>query len=484
MIYDVLIIGAGITGVMTARLLAAYDCTVAVVEAGADVASGATKANSAIVHAGYDCVPGTLKAKLNARGCAMMEDICRTLGVSYKRCGSHVVAFGEEDEKTLAELLERGKKNGVPGLRILSSAELHEMEPNVSPEATASLWAPSAGIVCPYGLAIAAAENAATNGTRFYLNFAVSDISNAGGIYYVSNGEEAIGARRIVNAAGVHSVEIADMLGELNFPVKIIPRRGEYIVLDKNFGSTVRSTLFAAPTERGKGVLVTQTVDGNLLVGPNANEVAPDDTSVTAAGLAEITAGGKRLVPSLNTRGAITEFAGVRPTPSTRDFYIRRSEQFSGVIHAVGVESPGLASSPAVAEYIVSLLSETGLELTPRANYIPTRRRFGNPKLFMQMNDEERAEAIRRNPAYGRVICRCETVTEGDLLNAICSPIPATDLDMLKRRTRAGMGRCQGGFCSPRAAALLAEEQHTTLDRITKCGGASHLVYSRDDAEL
>ena len=483
MIYDVLIIGAGITGVMTARLLAAYDCKVAVAEAGSDIASGATKANSAIVHAGFDCVPGTLKAQLNVRGCSMMEDICQTLGVSYKRCGSHVVAFGSDDEKMLAELLERGQKNGVPGLRILSGDELHDMEPNVSPEATASLWAPSAGIVCPYGLAIAAAENAATNGVRFYLNFKVADISSAGGVYYASNGEETIGARRIVNAAGVHSAQIADMLGELNFPVRIIPRRGEYYVLDKNFGGTVHSTLFAAPTERGKGVLVTQTVDGNLLIGPNANEVSPEDTSVTSEGLAEITRGGKRLVPSLNMRGAITEFAGVRPTPSTHDFYIRRSEQFGGVIHAVGVESPGLASSPAVAEYIVSLLRESGLELTQRPDYIPTRRRSGNPKLFVQMNDEERAEAIRLNPAYGRVICRCETVTEGDLLNAICSPIPATDLDMLKRRTRAGMGRCQGGFCSPRAAALLAEEQHTPLSSITKCGGKSYLVYSRGDAD-
>lgn len=483
MIYDVLIIGAGITGVMTARLLSAYNCTVAVAEAGPDVASGATKANSAIVHAGYDCIPGTLKAKLNVRGCAMMEAICTELGVSYQRCGSHVVAFGEEDEKTLAALYERGIKNGVSGMRILTSDELHAMEPNVSPEATASLWAPEAGIVCPYGLAVAAAENAATNGTRFYFNFKVSDISSAGEIYYVTNGEETISARRIVNAAGVHAAEIADILGELHFPVSILPRRGEYIIMDKSCGDTVNSVLFAAPTERGKGILVTRTVDGNLLIGPNANRSEAADTSVTAEGLAEITQGAQKLVPSVNTRSAITEFAGVRPTPSTHDFYLQPSAQFRGVIHAVGIESPGLASSPAVAEYIAELLRADGLELTLRTDYIPTRRRSGNPKLFSQMTEAERAEAIARNPAYGRVICRCETITEGDLLNAICSPIPARDLDMLKRRTRAGMGRCQGGFCSPRAAALLAEEQHMPLDRITKCGGDSRLVYPRENAE-
>lgn len=480
MIYDVLIIGAGVTGTMTARALSALDCSVAVVEAGADVAWGATRANSAIVHAGYDCVPGTLKAKMNVRGCAMMAEVCRTLGVEYKNCGSHVVAFGEEDEKTLDELYERGVKNGVPGLKILSQEELRAMEPNVSPEATASLWAPSAGIVCPYGLAIAAAENAATNGVDFHFHFRVSDVSLVGDVYYVTDGERTLAARYVVNAAGVHSAEVAQILGENAFPVTITPRRGEYIVMDKSCASLVNATLFAAPTPRGKGILVAQTVDGNLLVGPNANVVEDaEDTSVTAAGLDEITTGAQRLVPAVNRRNSITNFAGVRATPSTHDFYIQPSEQLPGVIHAVGVESPGLASSPAVAEYIVSLLAQIGFAPEKKENYIPTRRAEGNPVPFNRMSDAQRAEAIAKNPAYGRIICRCETVTEGDLLAAMRSPIPATDLDMLKRRTRAGMGRCQGGFCSPRAAVLLAEEGDLSLASVTKSGDGSWLVYDR-----
>ena len=481
MIYDVLIIGAGITGTMTARHLARYNCSVAVTEAGADVASGATKANSAIVHAGYDCVPGTLKAKLNVKGCAMMADICKTLGVSYKNCGSHVVAFDEEDMETLRTLYDRGVVNGVPDLRILTKEELRSMEPNVSEEAVGSLWAPSAGIVCPYGLAIAAAENAATNGTDFYFDFTVTGAEYENGVWNVTNGKDTIRARRIVNAAGVHSAEVASLLGDTDLGVRIIPRRGEYIVMDKAVGGTVNSTLFPAPSSKGKGILVTQTVDGNLLIGPNANEVEAEDTSVTADGIAEITAGARRLVPSVNTRNAITSFAGVRPTPDTHDFCIRISDTNRGVIEAVGVESPGLAASPAVAEYITELLWEDGLTLTPRDGYIPTCRKDGNVKRFAEMTDEERTEAIRKDPAFGRIICRCETVTEGDLLTAMHSPLPAKDLDMLKRRCRAGMGRCQGGFCSPRAAALLAETQNATLDRITKTGGGSWLVYDREE---
>ena len=481
MIYDVLIIGGGITGTMTARALAAYDCSVALVEAGGDVAWEQTRANSAIVHAGYDCVPGTLKAKLNVRGCAMMESVCKTLGVSYKRCGSHVVAFGEKDEATLRDLYERGQKNGVPDLKILSAAELHAMEPNVSPAATASLWAPSAGIVCPYGLAIAAAENAVTNGCRVYLNFRVTAVTCKDGVWTVSDGTNTVEAHRIVNCAGVSSAKVASLIDGADYPVEIIPRRGEYIIMDKNCAGVVNTTIFAAPSEKGKGILVARTVDGNLLVGPNANRVDAGDTSVTAAGLDEIMAGALKLVPSVSQRNSITNFAGVRATPSNGDFNIHLSSHKAHAVHAVGVESPGLASSPAVAEYIVGLLREDGLVLNERRDYVSTRRRDGNPVRFADMSDAERAAAIARDPAYGRIICRCETVTEGDLLDAMRSPIPAVTIDMLKRRTRAGMGRCQGGFCSPRAAVLLANEQQVTLDRILKDGIGSNLVLPREE---
>lgn len=481
MIYDVLIIGAGVTSVMTARLLATKNCSVAVCEAECDVAMGATRANSAIVHAGYDAKPDTLKAKLNVRGNKLMKELCAQLGVEIKCVGSHVVAFSEEDMKTLKELYERGIANGVPDLKIISREELLKMEPNVSDKAYGSLWAPTAAITCPYGICIAAAENAATNGVDFYFNFKVTGASNAGGIHYISNGTDTISARYVINCAGVHSDEVAEILGENDFPINITPRRGEYIVMDKVCGKMANSTLFVCPSGRGKGILVSPTVDGNLIIGPNAYKIDdPDDKSTTDDGLQEITAGAKLLMPSVDTRNAITSFAGVRATPNIYDYYIKISDQLPNVIHAVGVESPGFASSPATAEYLVGLLQDAGLVLTNRDDYIPTRRADGNHKRFNEMTDEEKSEAVRKNPAYGKIICRCETVTEGDLVDAITSPIPAITIDMLKRRTRAGMGRCQGGFCSPRAAVLIAENTGVTLDKVTKSGGNSWLVKERN----
>lgn len=480
MIYDVLIIGAGCTGVMTARLLSTKNCSVAVAEAGCDVAMGATCANSAIVHAGYDAKPGTLKAKLNVRGNKLMKTLAKQLDVPLRECGSHVVGFGEGDMKTLRELYDRGVANGVPDMRIIGQDELRRMEPNISPDATASLWAPSAGITCPYGLTIAAADNAVTNGVHFYFNFTVTGASKAGDVYYISNGVDTIAARYIVNCAGVNSAHVAELLGEHDFPITIIPRRGEYIVLDKACGNMANSTLFVCPSERGKGILVSPTVHGNLIIGPNAYPIEDgSDKSTTAPGLEEITTGAHLLMPTVNTRMAITSFAGVRATPNIYDFYLRISEQLPRVIHAVGVESPGFASSPATAEYLVGLLSDAGLELEDRDDYIPTRRADGNHKQFNHMTDEERADICRKNPAYGRIICRCETVTEGDIIDAIHGPIPAITIDMIKKRLRAGMGRCQGGFCSPRVADLIARETQKELDTVTKCGGGSWLVEKR-----
>jgi len=481
MIYDVLIIGAGVTGVMTARYLSGKTCSVAVCEAGCDVAMGATRANSAIVHAGYDCKPGTLKARLNVRGNKLMKEIAEELGVACRSVGSHVVGFGEEDARPLRELYERGLANGVPDLRLIGREELQAMEPNISPEASMSLWAPTAAITCPYGLTIAAAECAASNGVDFYFQFKVTDVSHAGDIYYITNGENTIAARYVVNCAGVHSAEVAEILGEHDFPIHIQPRRGEYIVMDKSCGHLANSTLFVVPSSKGKGILVSPTIDGNLLIGPNAYAIDDaDDTQTTKPGLNEITEGARRLMPGVDTRNAITSFSGVRPTPNIYDFYIRNSEQLPGVVHAVGVESPGFASAPATAEYIAELLTDAGLKYTDKDNFISTRRPEGNPKLFRDMTDEEKNEAIRKNPAYGKIICRCETVTEGDILNALDSPIPAVTLDMQKSRNRSGMGRCQGGFCSPRVAAIIAGHEQYGLENVTKRGGGSWLVVPKN----
>ena len=473
--YDVIIIGAGVNGCMLAHKLAAYKLDIAVIEAGCDVASGASRANSAIVHAGFDAASGTLKAALNVRGCAALPEIARQLDVPYRNNTSLVVAFGGEDDRMLEVLLERGRTNGVPGLEIIGQEKLRELEPNISPDATAALVAPSAGIICPYDLTIACAENSAINGVDFFFDHRVDGIEKDGGEIVVRAGEE-FRARFVVNSAGVHSAEIA-RLADPDFPIDIIPRRGEYMILDKAEGKTCKATLFACPNKEGKGILVSPTVDGNIIVGPNAHRVAPDDTSTTAIGLDEVSKGARKLVPGINLRAVITSFAGVRPTPSTEDFHIEPSAKLPNQLDLVGIESPGLASSPAVADYAIGKLEEMGLKLEKREDYNPFRTVDGHMKKpLRELSDAEKAERCKADPAYGKIICRCETVTEGDILDAIRRPIPAKTIDMVKLRTRAGMGRCQGGFCSPRVAELISNELGIPLDEITKRGGESRLL--------
>ena len=479
--YDVCIIGAGITGAMTARKLAKYDLSVAVLEAAGDVAMGATKANSAIVHAGFDAEEGTLKARLNVAGCAMMPAECAELDVPYDNCGSLVCAYSEDEIRHLEKLLARGIANGVPDLRIVGQEELRQMEPKISPDAVAALWAPTAGIVCPYELCIAACEHAAVNGAQFYLNFPVVSVVKEDGLFVVSDGDRTVRAKYLVNACGVHSAEMACIAGEENFPIRIIPRRGEYMLLDRAEGETAEHVLFSCPSANGKGILVSPTVDGNLILGPTATALDdPDDTATTEAGLSQVADGARHLVPGVNTRAVITQFSGVRPTPvgadgdiTKSDFYIHVSEQIPGLLHLAGIESPGLASSPAVGEYAVELLAGMGLELKERENYQP-----GRPEKirFRALSDAERSAVIAKNPLYGKIICRCETVTEGEIVDAIHRPLGARDLDMVKRRTRAGMGRCGSGFCSPRTVEILARELDVPMDEITKCGGGSVIL--------
>jgi glycerol-3-phosphate dehydrogenase len=473
MIYDVLVIGGGITGCMTAYRLSGYRLRIALAEAADDVAMGATKANSAIVHAGYDAVPGTLKAKYNVAGCAEMPALARLLDVPYNNCGSLVCAFSEEEVGALEELLERGEKNGVPGLAIVSGERARELEPTLSEKVCAALWAPTAGIVCSFELCIAAGESAARNGCDFYFNFTVDSIKQRDGYLTAYSRGSEISARYIVNAAGVNAAKIARLAGEEDFPVEIIPRRGEYALLDKSRGPRVGRVLFACPTERGKGILVSPTVHGNVIVGPNARQVETgDDTSTTGEGLEEVYEGGRRLVPAISPRDAITQFSGVRATPTTGDFYVRPSERVPGLLHLAGIESPGLASSPALSRAAVGLLGEMGLELVenPEADMSrPEKIRF------KELDAGEKNALIARNPSFGRIVCRCETITEGEILDAIRRPIGARSLDMVKRRVRAGMGRCQGGFCSPRVVELLAEQLRIPLGEVTKKGCGSEI---------
>ena len=478
--YDVVIIGAGTSGSIVAYELAKYDLKVCVLEAGIDVASGSTRANSAIVHAGYDAKEGTLKAKLNVRGCELMKGLTAKLGVSYKKCGSLVIGYSEADREHLELLKARGEKNGVPDLEIIDGENLHKMEPCVSKDAICALYAPSAGIVCPYDLAYALCENAATNGTQFHFESKVNKIKKKGELYtvYTENGIK-VQARFVINAAGLFVDEIAGLLNE-KLPFDIIPRRGEYMLLDKTEIKTASHTLFVTPSEKGKGILISPTVDGNIIVGPNANIVdSKVDTSVTEAGLEEIAEGALHIVPSINLDATITTFAGVRATPTSGDFYIQESDKFKKFIHVAGIESPGLASAPAIGEYVIEILKECGLSLEERKDYIPTRTKNGNFVPFYAMTEEQRREAVTTNPSYAKVICRCEMVTEADVLDALHRPIPARTVDMVKRRTRGGMGRCQGNYCRAKIAEMIAKEHNIPLSEVKKFSSNSHLLFGK-----
>lgn len=468
--YDVLIIGAGVTGCAIARELSHTGLKIALSDACDDVAMGASRANSAIVHAGYDCVPGTLMAKLNVHGNEMFDDMCESLNVPLLRVGSFVIAFGEEDEKELNNLLERGKANGVPGLEIISGERAREMEPKLSDDVTAALWAPTAGITCPYELTIAMSENARANGADILLRKRAAAIDYANDEFTVKFEDgTSVSAKYVVNAAGVYADEVARLIGDDSFTIS--PRKGEYMLLDKQ-ALCVGTVIFQTPSKLGKGVLVSPTVDGNIFAGPTAQDkVEKNDTQTTPEGLAELKKFSLKSVPTLNLRQVITSFAGVRAQPSTGDFIIRPSDKNARFIHAAGICSPGLSSAPAIAEYVRGLIKEAGADTAERANAIYVRE---HAKPFRQMDAEERAEAYKRNPLYGRIICRCETVTEAEIVDAIHRG--ATTVDGVKRRTRAGMGRCQGGFCAPRVMEILSRELGVPTESLTKFGGKSYMV--------
>ncbi len=468
--YDVLIIGAGVTGCAIARELSHTGLKIALSDACDDVAMGASRANSAIVHAGYDCVPGTLMAKLNVRGNEMFDDVCESLNVPLLRVGSFVIAFGEEDEKELNNLLERGRANGVPGLEIISGERAREMEPKLSDDVTAALWAPTAGITCPYELTIAMSENARANGADILLRKRAAAIDYANDEFTVKFEDgTSVSAKYVVNAAGVYADEVARLIGDDGFTIS--PRKGEYMLLDKQ-ALCVGTVIFQTPSKLGKGVLVSPTVDGNIFAGPTAQDkVEKNDTQTTPEGLAELKKLSLKSVPTLNLRQVITSFAGVRAQPSTGDFIIRPSDKNARFIHAAGICSPGLSSAPAIAEYVRGLIKEAGADTAERADAIYVRE---HAKPFRQMDADERAEAYKRNPLYGRIICRCETVTEAEIVDAIHRG--ATTVDGVKRRTRAGMGRCQGGFCAPRVMEILSRELGVPTESLTKFGGKSYMV--------
>ena len=474
MTYDVAIVGAGVVGGLIARELSRYNINVALLEKCNDVAMGTTKANSAIVHGGFDAQNGTLKAEFNVKGTAMMPELCEKLSVPFKKNGSVVVAFSESEMEHINILYDRGVKNGVPGLSVIDRAELRRIEPNISDNAVGALLCESAGIVCPYELTIAAVENAVTNGVEFIRNCNVTAVKEVEGGYTLETSLGEISAKYIINAAGNFSDDLARMVGYDK--IEIIPRKGEYYLLDKSVGNLAVHTIFQCPNEMGKGILVTPTVDGNLLIGPTAiNQESKDDTDTTPAGLMEIVEKALKSVPVVSQRNAITSFAGVRAHPVSDDFIIGWCPTSENFLNVAGIESPGLSSAPAIAVYVRDILAEK-LPLVEKDAYTVTRE---EPVRFRHMSDDERAELIKKNSAYGRIVCRCETITEGEIIDAIKAPAGARDVDGVKRRTRAGMGRCQGGFCGSKVVEILARELGVPMSDITKFGGDSKIIYER-----
>ena len=449
---DVIIIGCGIVGAACAYRLSQFKLRVTVLEASNDVAAGSTKANSAIIHAGYDPKPGTLMARLNAEGSRLAEEICTKLDVPYCKNGSMVLAFNEKDRACLRELLERGRQNGIPGLRLLTGDEARGLEPELSGNAVGALLAPTAAIVNPWEYALAMAETAVRNGVVLRRNCRVTAIAREGGGFTVTAGGEAFHAKYIINAAGVHADTVHELVGEKEFTIR--PAKGEYYLLDKSEGTRVSRVIFQCPSEVGKGVLVSPTVHGNLLVGPTAEASGPEDVSNSANGLRAVRELAVRSVPGINFRENIRNFAGVRAGSDRGDFVLEESRSVPGFFQAAGVCSPGLSAAPAIANYLVDLMAEKGLYLEEKEIFIDTRRRIR----FHELDRDARNALIAQDPRYGRVICRCETVTEGEIVECLRQPIPPASINGVKRRAGAGMGRCQGGFCGPRVQEILARE--------------------------
>lgn len=471
-LYDVFIIGSGVSGGATALELSKYNLKIALCEKSLEPCGGSSRANSGIVHAGYDPIPGTMKAQLNIRGAELMPELTKALNIGFNRCGSYVLAFGAAQDKRINELYERGMTNGVRDISVVSGNLLRNAEPNVSAEVTSALYAKNAGIISPYKLAIASTELAAQNGVDFLRAHEVTAMEDMGGFIRVTTNKGIYDTACVVNAAGVFADKIAAMLGDTSF--EIIPRRGEYLILDKNESGIVNSVIFQVPSDMGKGILVAPTVDGNVLLGPTSHNINDrDDKSTTAEGIAEAVSGAKRSVPSVNDRALITTFSGIRAVPSTGDFIIEQSKANSKLFNVAGIESPGLTSAPAIGEYTVKLIAESGMELNKKNMWFMQRPA---EKKIHSMQASEANEIIKDNSSYGRIVCRCEQITEGEIVDAIHRPAGAVTLDGVKMRVRAGMGRCQGGFCASRVMEILARELNVPETEIRKQNEGSELL--------
>lgn len=470
--YDVAIIGAGVIGSAIARELMKYKLSVIIVEKSEDVCTGTSKANSAIIHGGFDAKVGSLKAKMNVKGNKMMDQISKELDVPFRRNGSMVLCFREEDKPALEALYERGKANGVENLRLLSAEEAHDLEPNLADDVVGALFCPTSGIVCPFELTLAFAENAVRNGAQLVLDNEVLGIKMADEGFILDTQKGQLQARTIVNAAGVVADKIHDMV--LPHKYSIVARKGEYCLFDKKVGNLTDKTLFQMPTKYGKGVLVTPTIHGNLLIGPTATDIEDvEDKSTTQKGIGVVLSKAEKSINKVPTREIITSFAGLRAHGDQGDFVLE--ETAPGFFEAACIESPGLSSAPAIGQYMAGLVAKN-LEAEINPDFNPIRKAMVH---FNELTVEEQKALIQKNPMYGKIVCRCEKVTQGEIIDAIHGTIGATTLDGIKRRTRAGSGRCQAGFCTIKVMEILSEELKVPFESIRKKGKGSQIALER-----
>lgn len=466
--FDVVIVGAGIVGCAIARELARWQLGVCVIDRASDVAALTTRANSGIVHAGFDAEHGSLKARYNVEGSRMYPALSEELGFAFRKNGSLVLAFTEEERVNIEALIENGRANGVEQLRVIDAGELRQLEPNASADVLCALYAPAGGICNPYEATLAFAENAIANGATFKLNTELASIDAAEGVFalgvrdVLAGCEATLRTRVVVNAAGVFADKVGAMAG-LELPA-ITARRGEYVILDKRCGHTFNRTMFRVPSKAGKGVLVSPTTDGNLIVGPNAHAVNRDERDTTGEGIFEVLLKARDTWPDLDESAIITRFAGLRATPDNHDFTVGQAPELPGFFSAAGIESPGLTAAPAIA---ADLAKQIASYCDATANEAFNPHRDETPR-YAEMTGEERAYRAAADPAWGHMVCRCEHVTEAEIRAAVNAPIPACTLDSIKWRTRAGMGRCHGGFCSPHVTRIIAEEAGIALDEVRK----------------
>ncbi len=475
--YDICIIGAGIVGTSIAQRLSRYKLNIVVLEKHNDIACGATKANSALIHAGFDAPFGTLMNKLNVQGNELYKDLCKELSIPYKQNGALVLAKTNEEKEIINQLKANGDLSGVPNLEILAEKQIYDMEPNLNKGYIAALYAPTAGIINPWEAAIGFMENAMENDVELIRNFGVSDISCNNNVYAITSiNSKQINAKIVINASGVSAGDILELVEPRDF--SIFPRKGEYFLLDQEANGLVQKTIFGCPTPMGKGIVISPTVDGNALIGPTSENMPvflKEDTSTSYLGLETVMKRGKELVREIPFDLNITNYAGVRAEPSTHDFIIKSAKKHPSFINVAGIKSPGLSSAPAISIYVEEIIKKIDMNLINKDGYIGKRYR----KPFVnEMSYKERNGMIERNSLYGRIICRCEEISEGEIVDAIHQACGATSVNGVKRRTRPGAGRCQGGFCGPKVVEIIARElKIDPLDVLLEDEGSNVLKY-------